>query len=91
MGMLEHARKFGERVAVQDPGGDEGREVALVPTIKAFWDAQAKAGVEQAQASQQQALRRLAVLGLTPGDLKQEVVLRAQVIDRGGAKTRGHR
>ena len=39
--------------------------------------AQAKAGVEQAQASQQQALRRLAVLGLTPGDLKQEVVLRA--------------
>jgi cobalt-zinc-cadmium efflux system membrane fusion protein len=39
--------------------------------------AQAKAGVEQAQASQQQALRRLAVLGLSPGDLKQEVVLRA--------------
>jgi len=39
--------------------------------------AQAKAGVEQAQASQQQAVRRLAVLGLTPGDLKQEVVLRA--------------
>ena len=39
--------------------------------------AQAKAAIEQAQASQQQAVRRLAVLGLTPGDVKQEVVLRA--------------
>jgi membrane fusion protein, heavy metal efflux system len=39
--------------------------------------AQARAGVEQAGASQQQAVRRLAVLGLTPGDFKQEVVLRA--------------
>ena len=38
---------------------------------------QAKAGVSQAEASLQQAERRLAVLGLTPGDFKQEVVLRA--------------
>ena len=38
---------------------------------------QAKAGVEQAQASLQQAQRRLAVLGLSPGDVRQEVVVRA--------------
>jgi cobalt-zinc-cadmium efflux system membrane fusion protein len=39
--------------------------------------AQARAGLEVAQASQDQAVRRLAVLGLRPGDLKQEVVLRS--------------
>jgi cobalt-zinc-cadmium efflux system membrane fusion protein len=39
--------------------------------------AQAKAGLEQAQASQVQAGRRLAVLGLKPGDFTQEVVLRS--------------
>lgn len=39
--------------------------------------AQAKAAVEQAQASREQGMRRLAGLGLKPGDFKQEVVLRA--------------
>ena len=39
--------------------------------------AQAKAGLEQAQASQDQTVRRLAVLGLKPGDTTQEVVLRS--------------
>ena len=39
--------------------------------------AQATAGLEQAQAAQGQATRRLAVLGLKPGDFKQEVVLRS--------------
>lgn len=39
--------------------------------------AQAKAGLEQAQASQDQTVRRLAVLGLKPGDVTQEVVLRS--------------
>ena len=39
--------------------------------------AQAKAGLEQAQASQGQSVRRLSVLGLKPGDFKQEVVLRS--------------
>lgn len=39
--------------------------------------AQGKAAVEQANASLEQAQRRLAVLGLTPGDFKQEVVLRS--------------
>jgi cobalt-zinc-cadmium efflux system membrane fusion protein len=39
--------------------------------------AQGKAAVEQANASLEQAQRRLAVLGLTPGDVKQEVVLRS--------------
>jgi membrane fusion protein, heavy metal efflux system len=39
--------------------------------------AQARGGLEQAQASQDQAVRRLAVLGLKPGDVKQEVVLRS--------------
>ena len=39
--------------------------------------AQGKAGVEQAQASLDQALRRLAVLGLKPGDSTQEVVVRS--------------
>jgi cobalt-zinc-cadmium efflux system membrane fusion protein len=39
--------------------------------------AQAKAAVEQAQAVREQALRRLAGLGLMPGDFKQEVILRA--------------
>ncbi len=39
--------------------------------------AQAKAGLEQAQAAQDQATRRLAVLGLKPGDAVQEVVLRS--------------
>jgi cobalt-zinc-cadmium efflux system membrane fusion protein len=38
---------------------------------------QSKAAVEQALASREQARRRLAVLGLTPGDFKQEVVLRS--------------
>ncbi len=39
--------------------------------------AQSKAAVEQADASLEQAGRRLAVLGLTPGDFKQDVVLRS--------------
>ena len=39
--------------------------------------AQAKAALEQAQAAQDQATRRLAVLGLKPGDAVQEVILRA--------------
>ncbi len=38
---------------------------------------QAKAGVEQAVASREQAIRRLAVLGLTPGNFHQPVVVRA--------------
>ena len=38
---------------------------------------QAKAAVDQAQASREQALRRLAVLGLTPGDFQQQVVVRS--------------
>ena len=38
---------------------------------------QAKAGLEQARASQEQAARRLAVLGLKPGDFRQDVVLRS--------------
>jgi len=45
-----------------------GAESALV---------QAKAGVEQAQATREQSLRRLAVLGLRPGDFKQQVVVRS--------------
>ena len=36
-----------------------------------------QAALEQAQAAREQAARRLAVLGLTPGDFKQEVVLRS--------------
>ena len=36
---------------------------------------QAKAALEQARASQEQAARRLAVLGLKPGDFRQDVVL----------------
>jgi membrane fusion protein, heavy metal efflux system len=39
--------------------------------------AQAKAGVDQAQAAQDQAVRRLAVLGLKPGDASQEVIVRS--------------
>jgi membrane fusion protein, heavy metal efflux system len=39
--------------------------------------AQSKAAVEQAKALHQQSLRRVAVLGLTPGDPRQEVVLRS--------------
>jgi cobalt-zinc-cadmium efflux system membrane fusion protein len=39
--------------------------------------AQGKAAVEQANASLDQARRRLEVLGLTPGDRRQEVVLRS--------------
>ncbi len=39
--------------------------------------AQAKAAVEQARASREQARRRLTVLGLTPGDFKQQVVVRS--------------
>jgi len=39
--------------------------------------AQAKAGVDQAQASLDQAVRRLAVLGLKPGGSTQEVVVRS--------------
>ena len=39
--------------------------------------AQGRAGVEQAQASLDQAVRRLAVLGLKPGDSTQEVVVRS--------------
>jgi membrane fusion protein, heavy metal efflux system len=39
--------------------------------------AQAKAAVEQAQAAREQALRRLAVLGLKPGDFQQQVVVRS--------------
>jgi len=38
---------------------------------------QARAAVDQAQASREQALRRLAVLGLTPGDFQQQVVVRS--------------
>jgi cobalt-zinc-cadmium efflux system membrane fusion protein len=39
--------------------------------------AQGRAAVDQANASLEQAQRRLAVLGLAPGDAKQEVVLRS--------------
>jgi cobalt-zinc-cadmium efflux system membrane fusion protein len=39
--------------------------------------AQAKASVEQAQASKKQALRRLEILGLNPGDFGQKVVVHA--------------
>ena len=39
--------------------------------------AQAKAGLDQGQASQEQASRRLSVLGLKSSDFKQEVVLRS--------------
>jgi cobalt-zinc-cadmium efflux system membrane fusion protein len=39
--------------------------------------AQARAAVDQAQAAREQALRRLAGLGLAPGDFKQVVTLRA--------------
>ena len=39
--------------------------------------AQARAALDQTQASQEQARRRLSVLGLAPGDFKQDVVLRA--------------
>jgi cobalt-zinc-cadmium efflux system membrane fusion protein len=39
--------------------------------------AQGKAALDQAQAVRQQAQRHLDVLGLTPGDLKQDVVVRA--------------
>lgn len=39
--------------------------------------AQAQAAVEQAEAAQQQAVRRLAGLGLTPGEARPEVVLRS--------------
>jgi cobalt-zinc-cadmium efflux system membrane fusion protein len=39
--------------------------------------AQARATLEQSQAAREQALRRLAGLGLAPGDAKQEVILRA--------------
>jgi len=39
--------------------------------------AQAKAGLEQAQAALRQLERRLAVLGLVPGEFNQEVVVRA--------------
>jgi membrane fusion protein, heavy metal efflux system len=39
--------------------------------------AQGKAALEQAQAAREQAQRRLAGLGLTPGDSKQEVILRS--------------
>ena len=38
---------------------------------------QAKAAVEQAQATREQSLRRLAVLGLRPGDFTQQVVVRS--------------
>jgi cobalt-zinc-cadmium efflux system membrane fusion protein len=39
--------------------------------------AQGRAAVQQALAGRDQAARRLAVLGLTPGDFKQEVVVRS--------------
>jgi len=39
--------------------------------------AQATASLEQARAAQEQALRRLAVLGLRPSDFRQEVVVRS--------------
>ena len=39
--------------------------------------AQAEGAVQQAHASREQAARRLALLGLKPGDFKQDVVLRA--------------
>jgi membrane fusion protein, heavy metal efflux system len=39
--------------------------------------AQAKAAVEQAQATREQSLRRLTVLGLTPGEFQQQVVVRS--------------
>ena len=39
--------------------------------------AQAKGGVQQTLAAREQTARRLAVLGLKPGDFKQEVVLRS--------------
>ena len=39
--------------------------------------AQGKAALEQTQAAREQARRRLAGLGLTPGDSKQEVILRS--------------
>lgn len=39
--------------------------------------AQAEGAVKQARASREQAARRLALLGLKPGDFKQDVVLRA--------------
>ena len=39
--------------------------------------AQAKGSVQQTLAVREQAARRLAVLGLTPGDFKQEVILRS--------------
>jgi cobalt-zinc-cadmium efflux system membrane fusion protein len=39
--------------------------------------AQAKAVVEQARASREQTLRRLTMLGLTPGDFDQQVVVRS--------------
>ena len=38
---------------------------------------QARATVEQAQAARGQALRRLEILGLKPGDFKQQVIVRA--------------
>jgi len=38
---------------------------------------QAKAGLQQAQAGREQSIRRLTLLGLRPGDFKQEVVVRS--------------
>jgi hypothetical protein len=40
---------------------------------------QAKAGVTQAKAAQEQAARRLTLLGLKTGDFQQQVIVRAPI------------